>query len=58
LATNPLQPFAVTEIAKSDIESQTTSPVSWMPEGLLDTLTKDEILSLLTYLEAGGQSQP
>ena len=52
LSTDALRPFATVEIAKSDIESQQRSNVSWMPTGLLDTFTKDDILDLLTYLES------
>jgi putative heme-binding domain-containing protein len=45
------------EIPKSDVESYTVSPLSVMPEKLLDTLSKEEILDLLAYLEAGGNPQ-
>ncbi|MEQ8785623.1 MAG: PQQ-dependent sugar dehydrogenase [Pirellulaceae bacterium] len=48
------QPHELVEIPKSDIESYTVSPVSVMPEGLLDTLERQEILDLLAWLEAGG----
>ncbi len=58
IATNPLAPEEVTEIAKSKIESHTPSPVSFMPQGLLNTLTKEEILDLLAYIEAGGHARP
>ena len=54
VATNPLAPTQVTEVEKSQIESHWPSPVSFMPQGLLDTLQKDEILDLLAYIEAGG----
>ena len=55
LATNADAPHEFTEITKSKIEVQQPSPVSWMPEGLLNTLNKDEILDLLAFIEAGGQ---
>lgn len=35
-----------------DLESATPSPVSFMPAGLLDTLTRDEILDLLAWLSS------
>ena len=35
-----------------DLESSAPSKVSFMPEGLLDTLTRDEILDLLAYLRS------
>jgi len=54
ISTNPLTPEETTAVVKADIEFQTTSGVSPMPLGLLNTLSKDEILDLLAYLEAGG----
>lgn len=53
LSTNSTQPFSTVEILKTKIESQTLSSVSWMPEGLIDTFSKDEILDLIAYLESG-----
>ena len=44
------------EILKKDIQSRAVSKLSQMPEGLISTLTKDEILDLLAYLEAGGKT--
>ena len=35
-----------------DLESSAPSKVSFMPEGLLDTLTRDEIRDLLAYLQS------
>jgi putative heme-binding domain-containing protein len=58
LATDPARPFEITKISKSVIEEQRPSPVSWMPEGLLNTLTKNDILDLLAYLEARGEVPP
>ena len=54
LATKPLEPFRITEIPKSEIESHKISQVSVMPEDLFDRFTKEEILELLAWLEAGG----
>lgn len=54
LVSNPLEPFAVTTIKKPDIVSARESTVSPMPEGLLDSLTREDILDLLAFLEAGG----
>ncbi len=51
LATDPQKPLAAVEIPKIEIASQQPSTVSWMPEGLLDTLTGEEILDLLAYIE-------
>ena len=55
LRKNPLEPETVT-IKKSEIESRSLSKVSPMPAGLLNTLTKEEILDLLAYLESLGDS--
>ena len=44
------------EVAKSDIAKQSVSNVSPMPPGLLNVLTKEELLDLLAYLQSGGVS--
>lgn len=54
IVTDPLQPEKYSEIAKRDIESHETVPTSPMPAGLLNTLTQDEILDLLAFIESGG----
>jgi putative heme-binding domain-containing protein len=51
---NPLSPTRV-EIAKSDITRREMAALSSMPEGLINILTKEEILDLLAYIEAGGK---
>ena len=50
LASNPFLPDKLTEIPKSSITSLEKSPVSPMPPGLLDTLTRDEIDALLDWI--------
>jgi putative heme-binding domain-containing protein len=55
LAVDPQRPLETTEIDKRTIESEEVSPVSWMPEGLLDTLSAEEIRDLLAFIEAGGR---
>jgi len=57
LLTNPLLPDEVTIVPKSEIEETLVSNQSTMPEGLLMTLSKEEILDLLAYLQAGGDPQ-
>jgi len=49
-------PFAsqMTEVAKADVEEQTVSPTSEMPQGLINVLTKDEVLDLIAYLRSAG----
>jgi len=54
LATNPIDPDQRRRFSKADIAAQRVSDVSPMPAGLLDTLTMDEILDLLMWIEAGG----
>lgn len=52
--TNMLDPTAQVNIDRKTIEETKPSPVSMMPEGLLNTLHKDELLDLLAYLLSGG----
>ncbi len=54
IRTNPLNPDEV-ELLKSDITKREPSKISPMPEGLVSSLNKDEILDLLAYLESGGK---
>jgi putative heme-binding domain-containing protein len=56
--TNLLAPQAITRIARSDIDQQVASKISPMPPGLANVLTKDEIVDLVSYLEAGGFQLP
>ncbi len=42
-----------TDVLKTEIASRAVSQLSPMPEGLLNTLTQDEILDLLAYIESG-----
>jgi hypothetical protein len=43
------------EVLKRQIESRAVSKLSQMPEGLLNVLSKDEILDLVAYLESDGK---
>ena len=45
------------EIKKKDVGRRTPSKLSPMPEGLVNILTKEEILDLLAYIEAGGKRE-
>ena len=59
LLSNPLQPEQVQVVPRDEIEELQATDQSTMPEGLLMTLTRDEILDLLAFIESGGdQSQP
>ena len=54
LVPNPLHPDQVTIIPKNEIEESSVSTQSTMPTGLLMTLSREEILDLLAFVEAGG----
>ncbi|MEO8353709.1 MAG: c-type cytochrome [Chthoniobacteraceae bacterium] len=41
-------------VVKTALKSKEVSPVSTMPPGLINVLTKEEILDLLAYLATGG----
>ena len=43
-------------IHKADIKSREASKISPMPPGLVNMLSKQEILDLIAYLEAGGKA--
>jgi putative heme-binding domain-containing protein len=45
------------EIRKSDVQSRAASKFSPMPEGLINILTKEEILDLLAYMESAGKRE-
>lgn len=55
IRTNPYAEN-VTEVSKKDIETRQLSPLSEMPQGLINTLTKDEILDLIAYLRSAGNA--
>jgi putative heme-binding domain-containing protein len=55
LAVDPQHPLQVTEIDKRTIEEEQVSPISFMPEGLLDTLSAEEIRDLVAFIESGGR---
>jgi len=51
---NPLEKCEPKVVRRDNIESRDFAKVSMMPAGLLVTLTKEEILDLLAYVEHGG----
>jgi putative heme-binding domain-containing protein len=51
---NPLAKCEPTILKKSSIEGRKQSKVSIMPKGLLDKLTKEEILDLVAYVYSHG----
>ena len=54
MALDPLQPDRLTRIAKTSIRATRRSPVSLMPAGLLNVLSRKEILDLLAWIELGA----
>ncbi len=51
-------PFAkeLTIVQKKDIEERQKSATSEMPQGLINTLTKEEILDMVAYMRAAGKA--
>jgi putative heme-binding domain-containing protein len=47
-------PDVTVQIAKADIKSEAPSAVSPMPAGLMNPFTRDQILDLMAFLDAGG----
>ena len=53
--TDMLDPDALAKVNQRRIESLKPSPVSMMPDGLLDTLKDDEVLDLVAFLLSRGE---
>jgi putative heme-binding domain-containing protein len=53
VATNLLTPTSLTTVKKSDVERKQATQISAMPEGLVNVLTREEILDLISFLEVG-----
>ena len=51
---DPLAKDAATVLQKDEIEEKIKSSVSMMPKGLLDKLSREEILDLIAYVFAKG----
>ena len=54
---DPLAKAAPTVIRKSEIEARKTLTTSIMPKGLLDKLSREEILDLIAYVYARGDKK-
>jgi putative heme-binding domain-containing protein len=52
---NPLVKAEPVVLLKSSLANREKSPTSIMPKGLLDKLTREEILDLVAYVVAGGK---
>ena len=58
LSANPLEKdVQVVEIDQQDIDEREESKVSIMPDGLLNTMTRNEILDLLAYIISGANPE-
>lgn len=55
--TSAFAPNALTSIHDADIKDRTTSPISMMPPGLLNSLNPDELLDLYAYILSGGNPE-
>ena len=53
ILTNLLTPNTVTRLRKKDVEEKIASKISPMPDGLVNVLTREEILDMLSFLEVG-----
>jgi putative heme-binding domain-containing protein len=51
---NPLAKAQPVVLQKADIDERVKSPTSVMPKGLLDKLSREEILDLVAYIAAAG----
>jgi putative heme-binding domain-containing protein len=57
ISSDMLNPNQMTHVNRHDIEQTKKSPISMMPEGLLNTLNEGEILDLMAYLLSRGDRQ-
>ena len=58
VVTNLLAPKAVTRVRKKNVDEKIVSNISPMPQGMLNVLTKEEILNMLVFIETGGYKLP
>jgi putative heme-binding domain-containing protein len=49
-----LAPQVTVQIAEADVKSEAPAAVSPMPAGLLNELTKEQIVELMAFLDSGG----
>jgi putative heme-binding domain-containing protein len=53
VATNLLAPQNLTKVAKDEIDERQPARSSAMPQGMVNVLTKEEIIDMLHFLESG-----
>jgi hypothetical protein len=49
-----MNPQVTVAIAEAEVKSEQPSPVSAMPAGLLDGFTREQVIALMAFLDAGG----
>jgi len=54
ITTDPSEPNTLTRVDRKEVKSIEPSKISPMPPGLLNMLTKDEVLDLLAYVLSSG----
>ncbi len=54
IQTNMLDPGNFTQISDADVIDRRPATLSMMPEGLLDTMSRDEILDLLAWMRSAA----
>ena len=54
---NPVAATVTKDVKLADIASRTKAATSIMPRGLLDRLSRDEVLDLLAYVRAAGDAR-
>lgn len=55
--TNMMDPSSNTLVELKDLKSIEPSPISMMPPGLINTMSKSDVLDLLAYFLSGGDSK-
>ena len=50
-----ISPDEQVPVPLDQVKTRGASPLSPMPEGLVNVLSKDEILDLIAYLQSGGK---
>ena len=55
--TNMMNPDEIVSVDRKRLKSMKDSPVSMMPPGLLNSLSKDDVLDLLAYLISQGNPE-
>ena len=54
---NLLNPRRLLVVPKNQVDEKLPSKISSMPESLLNGLTREQILDLMAYLQAGGKAE-